>query len=79
MESMTYELKYCERCGNLGVRRTGTQAEYCEPCRAALLRFDPAPRAQSESKAKHTLGPWLQAKTAQLALQDLAVPAGRVQ
>ena len=35
------ELKYCERCGGLWLRRQGEEAVMCGPCRArhaALLR-----------------------------------------
>jgi hypothetical protein len=35
------ELKYCERCGGLWLRRPGHEVVYCERCRAqkaALLR-----------------------------------------
>jgi len=29
------ELKYCERCGGLWLRRKGTDHNYCAPCTAA--------------------------------------------
>ena len=38
---MAVELKYCERCGGLWLRRPGQEIVYCERCRAqreALLR-----------------------------------------
>ncbi|HWZ84150.1 MAG TPA: hypothetical protein VNW47_16090 [Terriglobales bacterium] len=37
----TLELKYCERCGGLWLRRPGLNIVYCERCRAqraALLQ-----------------------------------------
>lgn len=40
MQSIAYELKYCERCGTLGLRRTACEQSYCEPCEQALLNFD---------------------------------------
>ena len=33
------ELKYCERCGGLWLRETGTQDVYCNPCVAQLAEF----------------------------------------
>jgi len=40
-EGITLNLKYCERCGGLWLRRKGQTGIYCTPCRArlaALLR-----------------------------------------
>lgn len=37
MPLTTYELKYCERCGSLLVRRSQSSENYCEPCRQALM------------------------------------------
>lgn len=40
-DEMAVELKYCERCGGLWLRRPGQEVVYCERCRAqraALLR-----------------------------------------
>jgi len=40
-DDLTLELKYCERCGGLWLRRPGQMAVFCERCRtqrAALLR-----------------------------------------
>jgi ribosomal protein L37AE/L43A len=39
MQSTAYELKYCERCGSLGVRRTNSAKTYCEPCGQSLSNF----------------------------------------
>lgn len=36
MQETAYELKYCERCGSLGLRRCQSSETYCEP-----LRTDP--------------------------------------
>jgi hypothetical protein len=38
MEGTTLELKYCERCGGLGVRRPGSADNYCERCARLLTR-----------------------------------------
>ena len=32
MEVIQLELKYCERCGSLWVRETGTGEIFCFPC-----------------------------------------------
>jgi Zn-finger nucleic acid-binding protein len=40
-DEVAVELKYCERCGGLWLRRPGHEMVYCERCRAqraALLR-----------------------------------------
>jgi hypothetical protein len=29
---MAVELKYCERCGGLHVRRSNSEAKFCSPC-----------------------------------------------
>jgi Zn-finger nucleic acid-binding protein len=33
------ELKYCERCGGLWLRRTHEDGSYCERCRAAVAAW----------------------------------------
>lgn len=38
MEATSLELKYCERCGALKVRRTGSTDNYCERCARLLTR-----------------------------------------
>ncbi len=32
MEGTSYELKYCERCGSLGLRRLRSAESYCRSC-----------------------------------------------
>jgi hypothetical protein len=32
LEIVRLELKYCERCGGLWMRTSGTQDAYCPPC-----------------------------------------------
>ena len=41
MEPTTFELKYCERCGALGVRRLHSSESYCEPCAQVLTHYLP--------------------------------------
>ena len=39
MESTTYELKYCERCGTLKLRQVESVSTYCRSCEGLLARF----------------------------------------
>jgi hypothetical protein len=39
MHDVTYELKYCERCGSLGLRRSQSAETYCEPCGRMLTNY----------------------------------------
>jgi len=39
---MNCELKYCERCGSLKLRRAGSGENYCGSCVRLLLHFLPA-------------------------------------
>jgi hypothetical protein len=39
MQGTTYELKYCERCGSLGLRRSQSGETYCEPCEQILINY----------------------------------------
>ncbi len=36
MERITYELKYCERCGSLCTRRADSSDTYCDACTQTL-------------------------------------------
>ncbi len=38
MEATSLELKYCERCGALGLRRPQSSANYCGSCAQVLTR-----------------------------------------
>jgi hypothetical protein len=35
MEPRSMELKYCERCGNIWLRRSGSRLTRCAPCARA--------------------------------------------
>ena len=39
MQHITYELKYCERCGSLGLRRSQSGETYCKPCAQMLSNY----------------------------------------
>ena len=44
------ELKYCERCGGLWLRKRGTDGVYCRPCVPRIAEL-PTPRGvRSESR-----------------------------
>ena len=42
MEVIQLELKYCERCGSLWVRETGSAEVFCFPC---VVKMQELPRA----------------------------------
>jgi len=39
MQATTYELKYCERCGTLLLRRSKSAESYCRPCGQILINY----------------------------------------
>jgi hypothetical protein len=39
MQATEYELKYCERCGALRLRRCPSPETYCGPCRQILNNY----------------------------------------
>jgi len=41
MTYATYELKYCERCGGLGLRRSKSGSPYCCDCEQIMRTFMP--------------------------------------
>ena len=38
-QTTAYELKYCERCGSLGLRRVLSAETYCRPCGHVLTNI----------------------------------------
>ena len=42
MTYSSYELKYCERCGGLGLRRSKSGLPYCCDCEQIMRAFLPA-------------------------------------
>ena len=46
------ELKYCERCGALWVRRAGQEESYCPAC---IDEMEDLPRAKDRNKARRKL------------------------
>jgi uncharacterized Zn finger protein (UPF0148 family) len=50
-EEIQIELKYCERCGGLWLRRRGTEGVYCASCRAHVEAM-PAPEEAAPPEAR---------------------------
>ena len=49
MEIISYELKYCERCGTLKRRPIDSGSTYCRHCEGMLARYK-FPRGLSDTK-----------------------------
>jgi len=52
LEAVTVELKYCERCGGLWLRRKGQTGIHCGACRARLVALVRARRADGVRERK---------------------------
>jgi uncharacterized Zn finger protein (UPF0148 family) len=54
---VSMELKYCERCGGLLLRRTGEAVVYCGPCGEQMRSLPPVQERKSRSAqpAQNTL------------------------
>jgi ribosomal protein L37AE/L43A len=46
MQLSTYELKYCELCGSLRMRRATSAETYCQPCGQMLANYSVSHYAQ---------------------------------
>jgi hypothetical protein len=46
------ELKVCERCGALWLRKSGEAVAYCGPCRQALSGFKPQPALRKQRRPR---------------------------
>ncbi len=70
MDRATYELKYCERCGALGTRRSASNDTYCELCAQVLARsFSPDSLTRRPRLRRHAKRP-----LAALQLKAVAQP-----
>jgi len=80
MQSITYELKYCERCGSLGLRRADSANIYCKPCGQALenLSFDNQKQRTDWLLARKRRAQ-IKVKPALLATAELVPASGRLQ
>lgn len=45
MTYSSYELKYCERCGGLGLRRGQSGSPYCSECEQMMKPFSRKPNS----------------------------------
>jgi Zn-finger nucleic acid-binding protein len=43
--AMRMELKYCEHCGGLWLRPSGTEGVYCESCQPKIAELPPAKKS----------------------------------
>ena len=78
MSITTYELKYCERCGSLGLRRSQSAESYCEPCGQVLV----SPGALTRAERRLLLRSFRHDRRALLKLDgpaDSRLPSGRLQ
>lgn len=50
-EDLVLELKYCERCGGLWLRRAGDEESYCDNCRAAMAAWPQIGNRRKRRKA----------------------------
>lgn len=57
MERITYELKYCERCGALGLRRSQSPDSYCESCGKILVNYSSAVETGRRSTTRALANP----------------------
>ena len=48
MQAITLELKYCERCGSLRLRRSDSGIAYCRPCELVLFNLPAKQALQSK-------------------------------
>jgi hypothetical protein len=78
MQETAYELKYCERCGSLGLRRRESSETYCEPCGQILTNYSfPGNAGRRSLLSKSRTEP-----QAPLKLEGMAqpyLPIGRLQ
>lgn len=78
MKRTTYELKYCERCGALGLRRSDSAETYCEPCGQILINYSFSGDALRRLRFRRSKTKALTPSIAKRALQA-ALPFGRPQ
>ena len=55
LQLRNFELKYCERCGNIWLRRAGSERTQCPPCakaEASLRLDDPVSFLQSWTRLR---------------------------
>ena len=79
MQAITYELKYCERCGSLRLRRADSADTYCRPCERVLFNLQlPGEALQSKLLLRRPRTPKDEPRISQGEAQ-LDLPYGRMQ
>ena len=78
MPNITYELKYCERCGSLGLRRSQSGETYCKPCGQMLNNYAIPADAGRRSRLRQPKLPVAVPGTVGVDSQS-ASPCGRLQ
>jgi hypothetical protein len=79
MQLSTYELKYCERCGSLRLRRSASAETYCEPCEQMLANYSLRNHAGRASLLLHKPRPKSVAAPLLPAGTPSQLPLGRLQ
>lgn len=75
MTYSSYELKYCERCGGLGLRRSKSGLPYCCDCEHMLRSFLPGPAAAATAPGQlRRIVHRLQQRVLATSDETLAVP-----
>jgi len=79
MQAIAYELKYCERCGSLRLRRAASADTYCRPCERVLFNLPlPGEALQSKLLLRRRRAPKDEPSIFQREAQ-LELPYGRMQ
>jgi len=81
MTYSSYELKYCERCGGLGLRRRPSDLPYCSDCKQMMQHFLLRPpvmeaRPGQLQRIVHRLKPQAHIPVARATMAQEAVHAG---
>jgi hypothetical protein len=71
MEIISYELKYCERCGTLKLRPIESGSTYCRHCEGMLARYTFPNRTRGKSSAVPRSAPE-KAILAQISLRSVS-------
>ena len=79
MRYSSYELKYCERCGGLGLRRSNSGLPYCCDCEQMMQGFSLQPSASNTAgqlrRIVHRLGNRISPRPGALSAAQEAVYA----
>ena len=79
MQLATYELKYCERCGSLKLRRTTSADAYCGPCGRLLINYSLPSHAEQARVLLRKLPAKSGIAAAMIDATQVELPLGRLQ